>query len=67
MLKAIALAIVFTAAPALAQVVDTPEQGNARADLMNAPQNEQVIVAASLAYVVRDARVFYRFQTHGVC
>jgi len=61
-LKAIALAIVFTAAPALAQVVDTPEQGNARADLMNAPQNEQVIVAASLAYVVRDARDFCGFK-----
>ena len=45
-----------------AQVVDTPEQGKARADLMNAPQNEQMIVAASTASVVRDARDLCGFK-----
>ena len=57
----IGTAIAF-AAPALAQVVDTPEQGKARADLMNAPQNEQMIVAASTAYLVRDARDLCGFK-----
>jgi hypothetical protein len=55
-LKAIAIATLFAATPALAQVADTPEEAKRRADVMNAPKNEQIIVAAATAYVVRDAR-----------
>ena len=62
MLKAIAIATLFAAAPALAQDADTTEEAKSRADLMNAPRNEQIIVAAATAYVVRDARDLCGFK-----
>jgi hypothetical protein len=48
------------------QIVDTPEEAKARADLIDAPQNEQIVVAAATAYTVRDASDLCGFKLTAV-
>jgi hypothetical protein len=60
--KAVAIASLLTAAPAFAQIADTPEEAKRRADFSNAPQNEQIVASAAIAYLVRDARDLCGFK-----
>ena len=62
MLKTIAFAVFFTATSAVAQVADTPEEAQGRADFSKLPKNEQIVGVTSMLYVVRDARDLCGFK-----
>lgn len=61
MLKTIAIAALFAAAPALAQVLDSPE-AKRRAESVNATQNVKIVAAAAIAYIIRDSRDLCGFK-----
>ena len=62
MLKTIAFAVFFTATSAVAQVADTPEEAQGRADFSKLPKDEQIVGVTSMLYVVRDARDLCGFK-----